>query len=226
MKDDWAEEKVRVFYPACKEKVTLHAIAHYANQGGDGVWCHMSALAKDIGLSVRAVRRHVRTLVLRGDLVTWCDSKRSREGNFYYIPMCQESASELEARTGISVRQMRLPLVQRDHAGGLPPIGARHVPPPGTICPTPRVKMTYKNIPMNKPLNKKKSFSEGKLPEGVSIAKNGREQYHRKASEGCSPEMAEEIAKLLAKMEVETAIHEPAVRGAGTRLRERLLGEG
>jgi hypothetical protein len=111
VEDKWASEKVRVYYPVCDEKATLYFIASYGNRSGRSIYCKYSTLALDTGKSVRTIRRHVKTLVLRGDLITWCDLKRSRACNYFYVPIATETVTELEERTGISRKQMKLPLV-------------------------------------------------------------------------------------------------------------------
>ena len=141
-----AHEKVRVYYPVCREKFLLLALAAYGNDDGRSIFVYYDTLSMDTGRSVRSIRRYVRTLVMKGDLITWCDLKRDRSSNFFCIPLCLETATELEARTGISKRQLRLPLVTElkrvqpvecdaDRAALLATVGVQ-------IRPSPRASMS------------------------------------------------------------------------------------
>lgn len=212
-RDTWAEEKVRNYFPQCKEKATLRAIAHYASRGGDGVWCSIDTIAYDTGQSSRTVRRHVRALVMRGELVTWCDRKRARDTNFYFIPLCTETPAELEERTGISAKQMKLPIVQRDHAGGVPACVPKR--------PWGRVGVSYpqgqndpqEQIHRTEPMNIKKA-----------VIKKSSQDEDRDLGGPISDETRSLIADTLAKLKVEPQDYlVPTL--PGTRLREAIYGE-
>lgn len=182
-KDDWAEEKVRVFYPACREKTVLRALAHYADRGGLRVWASYATIARDTGCSVRTVRRHVRTLVQRGDLITWCDVARQRPSNYFYLPICTETVTELEERTGISRKQMRLPFVRPelravpvvndiDRAQVLAELGVH-------ICPSGKVHLAQgqgQNVPvtLHRPTNEHNS-SKIFFKKGDTLMTNHKE---------------------------------------------------
>lgn len=111
MDKGWGAEKVRIFYHDCREKGLLWVLAHWADGSGKDIYPSYRYLSTCTGQSERTIRRQIRELVMRGDLVSWCDLKRSRDSNYYMIPLCAETVSELEQRTGISRSQLRLPLV-------------------------------------------------------------------------------------------------------------------
>lgn len=111
MDKGWGAEKVRVFYGECREKGVLWVLGHWADGTGKDIYPSYEYLSSCTGKSIRTIRRYIRTLIMRGDLVSWCDLKRSRDSNYYMIPLCAETVAELEQRTGISRRQLRLPLV-------------------------------------------------------------------------------------------------------------------
>lgn len=125
-REHWSEEKVRTFSPPTREKAVLKQIAHYARPGGFGSVVSYDRVAEDLGVSPRTVRRHVASLVRRGELVSWCPLQGDRRSNCWFIPICAFTPSELEAMTGISRKQLRLPLVQRDSAAPhlIPDVGA------------------------------------------------------------------------------------------------------
>lgn len=213
-RDTWAEEKVRNYFPQCKEKGTLHAIAHYASRGGDGVWCSIDTLAYDTGQSARTVRRHIRALVMRGELVTWCDRKRARDTNFYFIPLCQESDAELEERTGVSMKQLRLPIVQRDHAGGLPAV----VPE----CPSGRVKLTH---PQGQNDLQEQNHRTEPMNIKKAVIKKSTQDDDRELGGPISDDTRNLIADTLAKLRVQPEDYLVPTR-PGTRLREAIYGQG
>lgn len=115
-----ASDKVREYIPSCKEKSTLLAIANYADP--DGTSCHpaIKSVAHDSGHSVRTVQSHLSTLVHRGYLIIIPGGKGPRDTHEYYIPCCRYTSEEMEEITGVSLNQLKLPLVQRDHSVVIP----------------------------------------------------------------------------------------------------------
>jgi DNA-binding transcriptional ArsR family regulator len=109
-RSDWAVEKVRVFVPAIREKAVLMAIAGYARHDGTGSYVGLPTIAYETGDSVRTVRRHIRSLEKKGLLVTQVGGKHRYHTNRYYIPCCALSLQELEILTGVSGRQLVLPI--------------------------------------------------------------------------------------------------------------------
>ena len=216
LKDDWAEEKVRVFYPACREKSTLRALAHYSDRGGYGSVCRESTVALDTGQSVRTVRRHIKALISRGDLYAWCEVDRSRASNAYYIPICTETITELEERTGISRRQMRLPFVHPvnravpvqndlDRAQVLRKIGVQ-------ICPSPRAKMALPQgqngpQPIPIPSNEHKISKKFLLEKGKDPMK-----YDKSLDPDATVAIAPDIEAVLAELAVKLNAPEGRVR--------------
>jgi hypothetical protein len=213
LKEDWAEEKVRVFYAPCREKSTLRALAHYADRGGYGSVCRETTIALDTGQSVRSVRRHIKALVLRGDLVSWCEVDRSRASNAYYIPICTETIAELEERTGISRRQMRLPFVHpvnravpvqndADRAEVLRVIGVQ-------ICPSPRDKMALPQgqngpQPIPLPTNEHKISKKFLLEKGTEPMKYDK-SLDPDAKLAIAPDIQAVLAELASKLEAPQA---------------------
>lgn len=141
MDKGWGAEKIRIFYADCREKGVLWVLAHWADGSGKGIYPSYRYLSQCTGKPERTIRRYIRTLVMRGDLVSWCDLKRLRASNYYMIPLCAETVAELEERTGISRSQLRLPLVLElrrvqpiqndvDRAEQLAKIGVKKRPPP------------------------------------------------------------------------------------------------
>jgi len=116
MKPEWAVSKVIRFVPASNEKNTLVALAKHAHDDGWSIFCSEKLLAQETGHSVRTIRRHLRNLEGRGELVTFEQWYQGRRTNEYVIPICEPTVEELEQITGVSRRQLKLPLVQRDQS--------------------------------------------------------------------------------------------------------------
>lgn len=197
MKEDWASEKVRVFIKASKEKATLMALARVAQPDGTGIFLALGTIASDTGQSIRTVRRHLRALEARGELVTFPQASSYNRTNEYYIPICRETAAEIEARTGISRQQLKLPLAQRDQARVF-------VTNTGSVCPPKPDKMTAlpgqndrQSSPYHTNNNKKPLvFMKKKEREAIKLAK----QEDPDASIEISPETQARIADTLAKL--------------------------
>lgn len=107
----WAEMKVKLFAPKGKEKSTLIAIAHYANPDGHGSFVSQERLSWDTGHDRRTVRRHIKALVMSGQLETRVDIKRDVPSDRFYIPLVARTLQDL-----MTERQLAgLPLF---HQGG------------------------------------------------------------------------------------------------------------
>lgn len=114
---DWKSYvKVERYAPNSIEKGTLLAIARLSDEQGLGCYAKLSTLAQKTGKSVRTVRRHIRQLEERVELVTQRDPTGKTQTLQFWIPLCEETTLEAEQRTGVSKRQLKLPLVSRDVA--------------------------------------------------------------------------------------------------------------
>lgn len=91
----WAETKVKLFSPQSKEKSTLVAIAHYADPDGNGAFVSQGRLAFETGHDRRTVRRHIKALVMRGELVTWVDRSKYPRSDRFYIPIVSRLLEDL-----------------------------------------------------------------------------------------------------------------------------------
>lgn len=146
--------------------------------------------------------------MLRGDLVSWCEVDRSRASNAYYIPICTETVTELEERTGISRRQMRLPFVHPvnralpvqndvDRAEVLRGMGVQ-------ICPSTRAKMALpqgQNGPQPIPC----SINEHKISEKFLLEKGTEPMKYDKSQDpdatvAIAPDMEAVLADLAVKL--------------------------
>lgn len=156
----WAVEKVRVFSPATKEKATLIAIAGYARPDGHGSIVSYRRLANDTGQSIRTVRRHVKVLFDRGELVTSCSLDRKHRTNQFYIPIVARTLEDL-----LVERQfLGLPLFMEVPRAKLSLPQGQTVPAPGTNWPSninDNMKLTPKSEDFElKTKKRKKEFDE------------------------------------------------------------------
>lgn len=109
-RSDWAVEKVRVFVPQIHEKGLLMAIAGHARHDGTCVWAGIDTLAYESGLSRATVHRQLKKLVEKKLLIIEKGGHGARDTNVYSIPCCALALKELEVLTGVSGRQLVLPI--------------------------------------------------------------------------------------------------------------------
>lgn len=118
--NEWAIEKVRTLTPPHKEKGTLIAIARYANHFGKKSYPAIETISKDSGNSIATVKRHIKALADRGEIIVHRQAFNGRS-NVYEIMVCRLTEEEREklkhfSADGnnepyyISMRQMKLPL--------------------------------------------------------------------------------------------------------------------
>lgn len=109
-KKHWAYEKVREFAPASKEKVTLLAIANYANPDGGHAWPSIDTIARDTGQTARTVQRHIRALEVRDELIVYRSPGGRHGSNRYQINWKGFGPDAYAGIEGVSRNQLRLPL--------------------------------------------------------------------------------------------------------------------
>jgi hypothetical protein len=109
-KAEWAVEKCRLFVPAIKEKPVLLAIAGHCKPDGSGAYCGRASIAHEVGQTIRTVIRHIKALEALGLLVVKRGGAGGRDRSRYYIPCCSFSVEDLEVLTGVSGRQLVLPM--------------------------------------------------------------------------------------------------------------------
>ena len=109
-RSDWACEKVRVFVPPIREKGVLLAIAGHAHHDGTSSYCGIDTIVHETGLSRATVHRHIKFL----EKVQLLEVRRGGRGpcdsNHYFIPCCALGIEDLEILTGVSGRQLVLPI--------------------------------------------------------------------------------------------------------------------
>ncbi len=91
----WAETKVALFSAPTKEKSTLLAIAQRADPSGYGSFLSQKKIAFITGHDRRTVRRHIKVLVMRGELVTWAERGRKVSSDHFFIPIVARTLEEL-----------------------------------------------------------------------------------------------------------------------------------
>jgi len=106
----WAEWKVKERAPESIEKTTLLAMATYADPDGWEVFMSEKTLAKHIGKSVRTIRRHIRALEARGEIVTFEQWYSGRKTNYYVITCAEADLTDREARKVSPEQQLMLPI--------------------------------------------------------------------------------------------------------------------
>lgn len=214
-KDYWAEEKVRTFAPSTKEKATFVAIARYADPDGWGSIVSYDRVARDTGQGRSTVRRHVKALVERGDLVTLCDLRRRSSSNSFFIPLVAESIEALEVIYKVSRKQLRLPLVQRDRAGGMLPETVVERATPRLNLSHPQAR--FEPVPItDQPINK---------DSGSFILKTKKDKHMERAEKALeNGPIALETQRLIdeAMQNMIATPNQPT--GLGSRLRDSIWG--
>lgn len=110
MYSNWAQFKVKERAPDSQEKTTLLAMASYADDDGWSVFMTEETLAHHIGKSVRTVRRHIRALEARGELVVFPQWYAGKKQNEYVITCAEPMTTEREGRKAVPERQLALPI--------------------------------------------------------------------------------------------------------------------
>ena len=109
-RNDYAEEKVRVFCPPIREKNLLEKIAGHAKHDGTNIWCSINTLMHEAGLSRATVHRQLKRLVELKLLNIIPGGHGARDTNHYEVPMAALALDELEILTGVTGRQLVLPI--------------------------------------------------------------------------------------------------------------------
>jgi len=122
-KENWASEKVRKYVPPIREKAVLFAIAAHCRPDGTNAWPSMKAIAEDLGISPRTVKRHVKQLERDRLLKVMRPGRNDYLPNMYEIVLCRWTTAELDLITAGTGGWIELPLDLANVPEGVAKVG-------------------------------------------------------------------------------------------------------